>query len=96
VKILIVRLSALGDIVHTLPALAAIRRHLPEAEIGWAVDRRYAEILRGNTMIDHLIEIDAKSLKGGKVIEEMVLDMGRQLGEIRKHKFDVAIDFQGL
>jgi lipopolysaccharide heptosyltransferase I len=96
VKILIVRLSALGDIVHALPAFAAIRRHAPDAEIGWAVDGRYAEILRGNTMIDHLIEIDAKSLKGGKVIEEMVLDMSRQLGEVRKHKFDVAIDFQGL
>jgi ADP-heptose:LPS heptosyltransferase len=47
-------------------------------------------------MIDHLIEIDGKSLKGGKVIEEMVLDVGRQLVDVRKHKFDLAIDFQGL
>ena len=69
---------------------------MPDAEIGWAVDSRYAEILRGNTLIDHLIEIDTKSLRGGKVIEEMVLDMGRQFKPLRSHKFDVALDLQGL
>ncbi|MGH9946382.1 MAG: lipopolysaccharide heptosyltransferase I [Pyrinomonadaceae bacterium] len=95
-KILIVKLSSIGDIVHSLPALARIRKALPEAEIGWAVDTRFAEILRGNGMVDRLIEIDAKSLRGGKVIEEMLLDIGSQLKSLRKHKFDIAIDLQGL
>ena len=95
-NILIVKLSSIGDIVHALPALALIRRELPEAMIGWAADSRYAEILRGNTLIDHLIEIDTKGLRGGKVIEEMLLDVGRQFKPLRQHKFDVALDIQGL
>lgn len=66
------------------------------AEIGWAVDSRYAEILRGNPMIDHLFELDTKALRGGKRVEEMLLDATAQLGGLRKHNFDVALDMQGL
>ena len=95
-KALIVKLSSIGDIVHALPALAHIRDRMPDAEIGWAVDSRYAEILRGNKLIDHLIEIDTRSLRGGKIIDDVFLDVARQWGGIRKHKFDVALDMQGL
>ena len=72
-KILIVKLSSIGDIVHTLPALAAIAHALPEAEISWAVEKRSAEILRGNKLIKNLIEIDTRSLRGGKIIEEILI-----------------------
>ena len=96
-KILIVKLSSIGDVVHTLPALAAIRRALPEAEISWAVERSAAEILRGNELIDNLIEIDTRSLRrGGKIIENVLLDASRQLRELRQYEFDIALDFQGL
>ncbi len=95
-RILIVKLSSIGDIVHTLPALGAIRRALPEAEIAWAVERSAAEILRGNTLIDNLIEIDTRSLRGGKIIEKILLDASKQLRELRSFEFDVALDFQGL
>jgi heptosyltransferase I len=96
VKIFIVKLSSIGDVIHALPALANIRREMPGAEIGWAVDSRFAEILRGNTMIDHLIEIDSRSMRGGKVIEEMLLDIGKQFKPLRERKFDIALDMQGL
>ena len=95
-KVLIVKLSSIGDIVHALPALSHIREQMPEAEIGWAVDSSYAEILRGNELIDHLVEIDTRSLRGGKVVEEMFLDVARQYRSLRKYKFDVALDMQGL
>jgi heptosyltransferase-1 len=95
-KVLIVKLSSIGDIVHALPALAHIRDRMPDAQIGWAVDSRYAEILRGNELIDHLIEIDTRSFRGGKIIDEVFLDVARQFGGIRKHKFDIALDMQGL
>lgn len=85
-KILIVKLSSIGDIVHTLPALAAIRRALPKTEIAWAVERGAAEILRGNQLLDNLIEIDTRSISGGS----------RQLRELRRYEFDIALDFQGL
>jgi len=95
-KILIVKLSSIGDVVHALPALAAIRRALPEAEISWAVERSAAEILRGNQLIDRLIEIDTRSLRRGRVIKKNLLDATRQVRELRRHEFDIALDFQGL
>lgn len=95
-RILIVKLGSIGDIVHTLPSLAAMRREKPEAEISWVVEERSAEILRGNPLLDNLIEVDTHSLRGGRVIEEIVLDAGKQLRNLRQYKFDVSIDFQGL
>lgn len=95
-KVLIVKLGSIGDIVHTLPALSAIRANFPEAEISWAVEARSAEILRGNKLINNLIELDTRSLRGGKIIENILLDATRQLRELRKFTFDIALDFQGL
>ena len=95
-RLLIVKLGSIGDIVHTLPALAAIRRGLREAEISWAVEGDTAEILRGNRIIDNLIEVDTRSMRGGKIIEDILLDVSRQVRDLRQFKFDVAVDFQGL
>ena len=95
-KILIVKLSSIGDIVHTLPALAAIRRALPAAEISWVAERRAAEILRHNQFLDQIIEIDTKSLRRGTKLGEMMLGAREQLRRLRASNFDVSIDFQGL
>ena len=94
-RILIVKLGSIGDVVHTLPALAAIRRGLPEAEISWVVEKSAAEILRENELLDRLIEVDTRSPRKGK-IDDLVPQVRIQLGELRKSKYDVAIDFQGL
>jgi len=96
VKILIVKLSSIGDVVHTLPTLAAIRRALPNAEISWAVERSAAEILRGNELIDNLIEVDTRSMRGGRMIGGIIKNSGEQLKNLRVSDFDVALDFQGL
>ena len=96
VKILIVKLSSIGDIIHTLPTLAAIRRALPDAEISWAVEKSAAEILRGNRLLDNLIEVDTRSLRGGKIVGKFLFNLGRQLKNLRVFDFDVALDFQGL
>ena len=95
-RILIVKLGSIGDIIHTLPSLAAIRKALPDAEISWVAEERSAEILRDNPMIDNLIEVDTQALRGGMVIEEILLNASKQLKGLRQFKFDVAIDFQGL
>lgn len=95
VEILVVRLGAIGDIVHTLPALAAIRREVPEARVSWAVERRAAEILRDNPLIDDLIELDTHAIRGLPT-EEKLRGVRRQLKALKSRKFDVAIDFQGL
>ncbi len=95
-KILIVKLSSIGDVVHTLPALAAIRRALPEAEISWAVEKGAAEILRRNPLIANLIEVDTKSLRKRDQFGKAVSTVRGQLRELRASKFDVTLDFQGL
>lgn len=95
-RILIVKLSSIGDIVHTLPALAAIQNALPEAEISWVVERRAAEILRRNELLDNLIEIDTRSLRKKDSIKRTLLNARLQLRKLRSEHFDIAIDFQGL
>lgn len=95
-RILIVKLGSIGDIVHTLPALDAIRHSQPHAEIGWVVERRSAEILRGNPFIDRLMEIDTSKLRRRAPVDELFGELRRQVREIKDLKFNVAIDFQGL
>ena len=95
-QILFVKLGAIGDIIHTLPALAATRTKFPTAEISWVAEERSAEILRGNRLIDNLIEVDTRSLRGGILFEKMLTGAAKQARNLRQYDFDVAIDFQGL
>jgi len=95
-RILVVKLGSIGDIVHTLPALAALRRGLPQAEISWVVERRSAEILKDNPLVDRLIEVDTKALRRGLMSGETLRAPRQQLRRLRASAFDVALDFQGL
>lgn len=95
-NILIVKLGSIGDIVHTLPSLALIRNALPASTISWAVDKKCAEILTGNSMIDHLIEVATKSRGYVQTSGETLLTLGRQISLLRSSSFDCVIDFQGL
>jgi len=95
-RILIVKLGSIGDIVHTLPSLAAIRKALPDAEISWVVEQRAAEILRDNPILDRLIEVDTKALRRGLVSGETLRAPRQQLRQLRASAFELALDFQGL
>lgn len=85
-SILIVKLSSLGDVIHTLPAAQALRRQFPDAHLAWAVERAHAGVLRGLPVVDELIEWDRGTLRG-------LFDFVRRL---RARRWDIAIDFQGL
>src|SRR5437879_10457032 len=91
-RILIVKLGSIGDVVHTLPALAAMRRGLPKAEISWAVERGSSEILRDNPFLDRLIEIDTKALRRGLMSGETLRAPRQQLRLLRASAFDLALD----
>src|ERR671919_308156 len=95
-RILIVKLSSIGDVVHTLPALAALRAAMPQAEISWVVERQSSEILRDNPLLDRLIEVDTKALRRGLMSGETLRAPRQQLRRLRASAFDVALDFQGL
>jgi lipopolysaccharide heptosyltransferase I len=95
-KILFVKLGSIGDVVHTLPALAAVRRAVPGAKISWVVERRAAEILRDNPLLETLIEVDTKGLRRWPLSGETLPATRRQLRRLRASPFDLSIDFQGL
>ena len=95
-RILFVKLGSIGDVVHTLPALAAVRAAVPGAKISWVVERRAAEILRDNPLLETLIEIDTKGLRRWPLSGETLPATRRQLRRLRASPFDLSIDFQGL
>ncbi|MCB1022793.1 MAG: lipopolysaccharide heptosyltransferase I [Acidobacteria bacterium] len=95
-RILFVKLSSIGDVIHTLPALSAVKRALPESEISWVVEKKSAEILRNNPLVSRLIEVDTKTLRRGNVLGKTLQTAKTQLRELRASEFDLTIDFQGL
>lgn len=95
-KILIIKLSSIGDVIHTLPVLSAIREALPKAEISWVVEKSSAEILRNNPLITKLIEVDTKSLRKKDSFGKNFSLAKESLRELRSIKYDVTLDFQGL
>ncbi|MEZ5345993.1 MAG: glycosyltransferase family 9 protein [Pyrinomonadaceae bacterium] len=95
-RILFVKLSSIGDIVHTLPTLAAIKKALPDSDISWVAEKNSAEILRNNSLLSHLIEVDTKTLRRRNVLGKTIQTAKTQLRELRASEFDLTIDFQGL
>jgi lipopolysaccharide heptosyltransferase I len=85
-NLLIVRLGALGDIVHAIPAAAALRRAFPSARIDWLVDSRHREILELVEPIDRIIPLLRPNVAGW-------ISATRAL---RGTRYDAALDFQGL
>jgi lipopolysaccharide heptosyltransferase I len=88
--ILLVRLSAMGDIIHVLPAFGVLRRAFPEARIDWLIEERFASLIRDYPGLNGLIRIPRRKGEGS---------VGRYwqiLRELRRNAYDVTIDFQGL
>ena len=63
-RYLVVRLTALGDILHTVPAVAALRAAHPNARIDWVVERKWAPVLEGSPAINEVIPFDRRSVLG--------------------------------
>jgi len=96
-RIVIVKLSAIGDVVHALPAMAALRRALPAARLAWVVEKRAAEILRDSPAIDELIEIDTRAWRKQMISRATITEIRERIAGIRGDTgIDLAIDFQGL
>jgi lipopolysaccharide heptosyltransferase I len=96
-RILIVKLSSIGDVVHTLPAAALLRRALPDARISWIVERRASAILKDSPVIDNLIEIDTRAWRARASSRATRTDARSKLAQMQEpDRVDIAIDFQGL
>jgi len=88
-RILIVRLSAIGDVIHALPVLCALREEYPEAFLGWVVEGQAGGLLRGHAALDELITLPRGWLKSPAAVWQL-------RRRLRRLRFDVAIDVQGL
>lgn len=98
-KILIVRLSAIGDVVHVLPTLRAIRAHFPDAYIGWLVEDRIKDLIMGHPDLDEVVFFPRKKWTQGLLSSSGFLKTIREIIRffrlLRRWKYDIAIDFQG-
>ena len=98
-KILIVKLSAIGDVIHTLPALNAIRRHYPRAHITWVVEEAAADLLLGHRALDRVIVSRRKrwmkQLKGPER-RRAFSEIRAFIRSLRDTRYDVVIDFHAL
>jgi len=94
-RVLIVRTSAMGDVVHTLPLASALRRELPQARIGWVVERRFSSILGGNPAIDDILEIDLKDWRRRPFAAATWRQIRAFLARLQDFSADVVIDAMG-
>lgn len=95
-RFLVIRLSSIGDIVHALPAVAALGETLPRAEIHWAVETRYAALLDGNPFVHRPVRLDTLGWRKKPASPATIEEVARSLMALREVVFDAAIDFQGL
>ena len=92
-RIAIVKLSALGDIVHAMVALQFIREKHPDIEIDWLVEERFAGILQHNLDISQVLTVNLKALKTNKLA---IFHELKNIKEYANNHYDLVIDAQGL
>jgi ADP-heptose:LPS heptosyltransferase len=99
-NILIVKLSAIGDVIHCLPVAAELKASLPEAKICWLVEAGSAELLLNNPCVDEVIVFQSKNWvkQGGNPANWFSIGYEAQsfFSSLRKRKFDAVLEMQGL
>lgn len=100
-KILLIKQTSLGDLIHSTMAIEAIKRQYPEAEIHFMVDRACAFAVENNPHINHFFYYDQQDYfrrlrKSSLSIFSIGADIFRTIKKIRRHKYDLAIDLQGI
>ena len=106
-RLLVVRLSAMGDIIHTLPAAAALRQAFPHATLGWLIEERWAELLctlrhpragrrsPQRPLVDCVHSVNTAEWRHAPFSFNTWQQMAAGLSQLRGIQYDAAIDFQG-
>ncbi len=94
-SVLIVRLSAIGDVIHALPVLDALRRARPDLRIGWIVEELSAPLLDEHPQIDKLYVVPKKRWRG-RFLRKYLSEIRPFYAQIKQDGWDAAIDLQGL
>ena len=92
-KIAIVKLSAMGDIIHAMVALQYIKEAHPDTKIDWIVEQGFASVLEGNPHIDNILTLNLKSIKKDK---SALFSQIKKVKRYAKNNYDLVLDAQGL
>ncbi|MGZ5641330.1 MAG: glycosyltransferase family 9 protein, partial [Burkholderiales bacterium] len=100
-RLLIVRLGSLGDVVHALPAVTLLREAFPAAEIHWAIEERWKELVggrdaMGRPLVNALHHLNTRAWRRALLSDETWREVLIRFRTLRQVHFDAAIDFQGL
>ena len=95
-RFLMVRLSSIGDIVHALPAAAALAETFPQAQIHWVVEKCYALLLEGNPHLHRIVGLDTLGWRRHLTSSATWREIGNGVSDLRQTPYDAALDFQGL
>ncbi|MEW5821587.1 MAG: glycosyltransferase family 9 protein [Cyanobacteriota bacterium] len=95
-KILIIRLSAIGDTIHSLPVLGAIKEAFPQAKVSWLVEKESAFLLQNNPLLDKVFIFEKDYLKNQVISIKSINHFKCLISSLKKENFDIAIDIQGL
>jgi 3-deoxy-D-manno-octulosonic-acid transferase/heptosyltransferase-1 len=99
-NILIVKLSAIGDVIHTLPSLAALRRCYPQSHISWVVEESASDLLMDHPLLDRVLVSRRKrwirDLREGRHRGAVLREIASFLHALRDRPYDLVIDFHGL
>ena len=99
-NILIVKLSAIGDVIHTLPSLASLRRCYPQAHITWVVEEAASDLLMDHPMLNRVLISRRKrwirDLKQGRHRGAVLREITGFVRSLRDRPYDLVIDFHGL
>jgi heptosyltransferase-1 len=92
-KIAIVKLSAMGDIIHAMVALQYLKKAQPNIQIDWIVEQGFAEVLKNNPHIDNILPVNLKAIKKDKMA---LFSEIKRVKTYAKNNYDLVIDAQGL
>ena len=99
-KILIVKLSSLGDVIHTMPVLLPLKQKFPDAHISWLVEEETSPLLMDHPLIDRVLVFPKnrwkRELAGVGGVVRCLKEIVRFGKEVRAHRYDLVLDFQGL
>jgi heptosyltransferase I len=106
-RLLVVRLGSMGDVIHTLPAVTALRRSFPDAMIGWMIEERWAELLctlstprsgprsPQRPLVDKIHTVNTRAWRSSPFSNQTWEQIAAGLSELRAGRYEIAADFQG-
>lgn len=94
-KILIVKMSSLGDLIHTFPVVHYIKQIVPDAQIDWVVEAPFAELIRAHPLIHKVLTVQTKKWRSQPLTPGTWKEIQQFRKELRKESYDLLFDFQG-